>query len=643
MDLSQMAFSYPSLWEGSLPGADTKITYRADLQSDDLEVENLEVKVGKFSFRAKGGVVGLKKRPMIKNATFSAEVPLLDSVHLFPWKVLGDSASFVRSIFEGGGTVEIEQAVIPPVDLTEPPATAVALLNAIESTSRISGVSVELAPGMPRIKNIDASVRLLKEGVAQVQVPGAQFTTVDLPSISGKVTKLFTAPRVEAMVKGPLQVNKNPVEDLAAFFRRRGLDEVSGAADLDAAVSLETAQPEKVHVQGTIGLRDVQAKTSFSPARLEGLNAYLAISPDVGHITSLSTTVVVPATASAREGRFELQLQARVDEWSRQPAVTLQRFKTSPLALPVVASLVPWEKLGESAEPVKQTLLNGGTVTIEDLALPKVELSNLPKSPTQLLARAKAAAGFAGLAVQPNPSLPGFEDIKGRVNVQNGVITATGVRGRMGPLSLPDLNIRVSRLDSRPKVAVRAKGPVQLAATSDEKIEDFLKRYGLKSLVVSANMDMRGDFDENLHDGWVADGSLVLTGVRAETYPEGVVMDNLQGRVMVNRKKGTNITAEEVKGRVNQAPVRLSGKILGVGTPNLVVDVEANARQLELAHLRELFPALKKLSLAGAVDMDLDVYIPYAAAKKNRLSGMLATKNLRFQLGVALLGRHKKH
>ena len=67
----------------------------------------------------------------------------------------------------------------------------------------------------------------------------------------------------------------------------------------------------------------------------------------------------------------------------------------------------------------------------------------------------------------------------------------------MGPLSLPDLNIRVSRLDDRPKVAVRAKGPVKLAATSDERVEDLLKRYGLKSLVVSADVDVRADFDES--------------------------------------------------------------------------------------------------------------------------------------------------
>ena len=123
IDLSQVAFSDPSLWAAALPGAETKITYRADLQADDLTVENLEVKLGNLFIRARGSVLGLKERPVIKNASFSADLPLLDSVPLFPWKLLGDSAAFVRRIFEGGGKVEIEQAVLPPIDLTEPPAT----------------------------------------------------------------------------------------------------------------------------------------------------------------------------------------------------------------------------------------------------------------------------------------------------------------------------------------------------------------------------------------------------------------------------------------------------------------------------------------------------------------------------------------
>jgi hypothetical protein len=630
IDISRIAFSDPSTWEAVLPGVETKISYEADLQAGDLTVENLEARLGKVSFRARGEMVGLKKRPVIRNAVFSADLPLQDSIPLFPWKILGGSAAFVRAIFEGGGKVEIEQAVLPPIDLAEPP-TLGALLLEIESTSRISGVSIELSPGIPRIKNIDASVRLQGD-TAQVQVTGAQFTTVDLPSISGKVTKLFAEPVIDVAVNGPLRVSKDSPEDLVAFFRRAGLEEVRGSADLDTGVLLETSEPANLQIRGNIALRDVQAKTPLCPARIEGLRADLAITPEVVHIASLSTSVSVPAAASSPGGRFELQLGAQVDNWSRRPAVTLQRLKTSSVPLPVAASLVPWEKLGESVEPVKQTLLNGGTVTIENLTLPKIDLANLPKSPAQLLPGAKASAEFAGLELHRYTSLPAFEDIKGRIRLENGLLTATGVQGRVGPLSLPDLSIRASRLDGRPKVALRAKGAVHLAATSDEKVEDLLKRYGLKSLVVSADMDLRADFDESLQQGWVIDGSLVLGGVRAETYPAGVVVDNLQGRVTVNRRKGTNITAENVTGRVDQSPVRLSGKILGVGTPDLVVDVKANAKQLDLAHFRELFPALKKVHLTGIVDMDLNVYIPYAAARKSRLNGLLTARNLDFQL-----------
>ena len=630
MDISRMTYMDPSLWDAALRSDEAAITYRVSLNPTQLSVEKLALNFGNLSLIASGGVENWGERPVIRNAELTSELPLLELVPLMPWKLLGEDAGILRPILEGGGKIVIEQAVLPELSLADPPATAGALLSAIAVTAQVSGVSVQLSPKVPKIRNINGTLRLAN-GIAQVEGLRTQFGTIDLPQISARITKLLGKPRVEATVKGDLKVKKDSDEEVAAFLRRLGLEEVSGAATVDSAVALETSQPEKVQVQGNIGLRDVQAKTVLSPARLEGLNADLAITPDVGHITNLSTTVVVPATASAREGRFELQLQARVDEWSRQPAVTLQRFKTSPVSLAVVASLVPWEKLGDSSEPVKETLLNGGTVTIEEVTLPRIDLLNLPKKPAQLLPKAKAAANFADLVVEPSSILPSFEEIKGRINLEKGVLTATGVKGRVGPLSLPELNVRVTQLEDHPKVTVRAKGPVELAATRDEKVEDLLKRYGLKTLVVSADIDMRADFDESRQDGWIADGSLVFTGVRAETYPEGVVMDNLQGRVTVNRKKFLNITAEEITGQVNQAPVRLSGKFLGVGTPNLLVDVNAYAKQLDLAHLRELFPALKKHGLAGKLDMDLDLYIPYAAARTSRLNGMLATQNLNFQ------------
>jgi uncharacterized protein YhdP len=104
-----------------------------------------------------------------------------------------------------------------------------------------------------------------------------------------------------------------------------------------------------------------------------------------------------------------------------------------------------------------------------------------------------------------------------------------------------------------------------------------------------------------------------------------------------------DIIAENITAQVNQAPVRLSGRFLGLGTPGPVVNATAYAKQLNLAHVREFFPALKQAGLAGTLDMDLNVYLPYVAAgnsrlKKSRLNGMLATHDVRFRLPVANVG-----
>ncbi|NTW88774.1 MAG: hypothetical protein HGB26_06560, partial [Desulfobulbaceae bacterium] len=55
--------------------------------------------------------------------------------------------------------------------------------------------------------------------------------------------------------------------------------------DLDAAVMVDTSQPENVQIRGNIGIQGVQAKTTLSPVRLEGLRADLAIGPDAVNIT----------------------------------------------------------------------------------------------------------------------------------------------------------------------------------------------------------------------------------------------------------------------------------------------------------------------------------------------------------------------
>ena len=74
----------------------------------------------------------------------------------------------------------------------------------------------------------------------------------------------------------------------------------------------------------------------------------------------------------------------------------------------------------------------GGTVTVEALTLPPINLSAPPPTPAELIPRVNAAVSVTDLAAQPTPDLPRFESITGHLNLANGVLTATDVRGGWG-------------------------------------------------------------------------------------------------------------------------------------------------------------------------------------------------------------------
>jgi uncharacterized protein YhdP len=320
-----------------------------------------------------------------------------------------------------------------------------------------------------------------------------------------------------------------------------------------------------------------------------------------------------------------------VHNWLKNPVIKNVKF-SSDLPLPEMIPLVPWKLLGENAAILRPILENGGKIVIEQAVLPEIDLAEPPATVEAFLTGIHMTAQVSGVSVQPSPDLPKIEGIAGRFKFDNNVLTATEMRAREVPLSLPDVSIRVTHITEGPKLTVRAKGPLQIEASSDAIATKLLREHGLKSLSGSVVVDVGADFDLRSPDDWAANGSLMFKGVGAESYPQAVVMDNLEGSVKFNRNKSINITAQDITARINQAPVRLSGRLLEVGTPNPVVDAKVFTKQLDLAPLGKMVPALKKTGLAGKLDMDLDIYIPYATPAKSRLNGTLATKNVQFKL-----------
>jgi hypothetical protein len=464
----------------------------------------------------------------------------------------------------------------------------------------------------------------------------SQFGSASLPELSAKISNLLENPKIEANLNGQLKVNETFREEYGKTIRDLGLEKLAGAADVDLDLELEIARPENFQIQGNIGLRDMLVKTSYSPALLQGLNADISITPDAADLSRVSSTVSLKANATSPKEQFKLEFKGRIDDWRRKPAITIHGFKTSPIFLSLLASMVPWDKLGESAKLGKEILVSGGTLTIVDLALPKIDLSKPPKDPTRLIPKVKLSAVFDDITVPSmKKTLPRVEGITGSLNLENDTLIADKVSAKVGPLSLPTINVHAKNLSKKPKMTLSAKGPLKVAAAKSAEVEKLLKEYGLKTLTGSANVDMQAAFDQAKPESWSANGSLMLDGIRAESHPAGVTMDNLKGGVKFNRKQTMDITVENVTTMINKAPVKLSGEFLRIGSPKMVVTTKVSTKQLNLADLGELLPTLKDLKLGGLLDMNLSAHIPFATPTKTQLNGTLSTHNAGFQLAAS--------
>ena len=129
------------------------------------------------------------------------------------------------------------------------------------------------------------------------------------------------------------------------------LEEVIGVANLDLTVDLETARLADYQLQGTASMKDFLLKTAYSPALFHGIDISLDIKPAVVTVSEASAIVTLPTAATSADNHLTIDLQARVDEWRSNPAVTLQHLKTSRIALSLLASILPWEELVNPHNP----------------------------------------------------------------------------------------------------------------------------------------------------------------------------------------------------------------------------------------------------------------------------------------------------
>jgi uncharacterized protein involved in outer membrane biogenesis len=632
---------------GTLAGLKTFVSFENPLLVADVSIPALQVE-------------GLK--PFLANTAviqrLSGQVGL--AVH-YTWD-LGGRHSF-------DGTLDLDRAAYSDLSLWEAPlpgtATAVAFrMNLDPDQLTFEEVSVKRGPlavaahavldnlgGAAEIRDASASLQsTVPELIAVVpwnalgpsgpklrdDLRTAERALSDRASslrISARGSGFPGRGRVEGSLKGPLRVDPAASGEAAALLRRTGWEDVRGTADVDVDFSLEIARPKDLRLQGRIALREFTAKPLGLPIRFENLEADADVTRDSAEISRLSTIVALPAEDAARDGhRFSVSLEGRVDGWSAQPAVTLRHLETSPIPLAAASVLVPREGTGRAAATVREILRAGGTLAVEELAFSRTELAQFSREPAALFPRSKAVVSFADIVLRPLPGLPAIEQVAGRASLENGVVTANGVRGRAGALSLPDITIQVAGLESRPRAAFWAKGPLHVGAVRNENVQRLLRLHGLESLTGSADVDLRAEREFSAEGEWIGGGSLTLSGVRVVTFPAGVVVDSLAGGVTVSQRAALDVTAEQLAATVDGAPVRLSGTLRGAGSPELSIEATAFAKGLDLARAQELSPSLKRLGLEGRLDMDVTVSLPAAGTAEPRLNGAVSARNAGFRM-----------
>ncbi len=627
IDLTHLTYTDPSMWDAPLPGAATKLIFAATFTPDELVTDKFILTIGKIMIDGRSRLKSWTTAPVFNDIAVSGEIPLAELPSLFPWKQLETRADLWKSILAAGGGIRIVKASLAELDPAKPPEDLSNLWTQVEMAAEITAISVPPTQTLPKVGNIGAAIRMAN-GVIDIDHLTADIAAISLPEISARITQLPNQPVVDAKLKGLIKVADNIDEPLRKQLSKLGFDKLAFTGDLDLDVRLETARPENLGIEGTASMREGVVKTTYSPAVFQGLNADITMAPDVATVSNLATTVLLPAGERSPENPVKLTLQGNLKDWKHRPMLSLQSLKTSPVSLPALVAAIPWEQFGNASKVVKDVLLGGGTLEINHLSLPSVDLAEPFKDPDKLLSAAKGSASLVGVTVRPVPSLPAIEGISGHPNLEKGVLTATDIRARIGPLTTPTMTVRVTHLAGQPKFEATAKGPMRVAGTEDVAVEKILEKYGLKSFKGAADVDFDVFYDLATPGEWSANGSATLEGIQAVTYPAEVRLKDLQGRISFSKQKSREWVFENLTAEINAAPIRLNGKISGKSAADLSVDLKAKTRQLDLAAVSELVPAMKDLGLRGKIDLDMDIHLPHGAPLQNRLNGTLKTNQL---------------
>ena len=425
------------------------------------------------------------------------------------------------------------------------------------------------------------------------------------------------------------------------------IEKMDGQATVDLTLAMPIRATKDFTLNGRLGLRDTSGRTALNPASIEKLSAVIHFSTRNLSLSDVTANVILPAPDESTDGRFSIAFQGQIDEWRRKPVLQVERFGTSVIPLASLGAAIPWEKLDAGSEKIRDLMTGDGGIAIKNVTISTLDLSAAVKQPLYALSKVNGAIELVNVAVKPIPSFYTFEGINGLVGIKNQVLIAKDIRLRMGPVTLPKLNVQVSELSDNPTVSASLEGTVQLGAVTTPQLKEVMKSRGLERIGGELRVGLQVNYDHANPKGWTAAGDVRMNRIEADSYPQGVTLTDLNGRMSFRRKDAFELLVDQIQGKINETPMLLHGNVTTDAQGEFEVDGTVQIERLDLSHLAALNAELKKSGLRGILNVDIQTSYSSKAPRNAQLNGKLATtafglhlpeKNLSIKNGDADIG-----
>jgi uncharacterized protein involved in outer membrane biogenesis len=416
-----------------------------------------------------------------------------------------------------------------------------------------------------------------------------------------------------------------PLPFLAGYSPNTDLvEQLSGSVSGDISIESDLGKHLSASASVNLGALSIVDKTLWQePLSLAGAKLTFRLSLDPAHIQLQD--------AALAWGSQRLRLKGAVTDWKQHPKAK-DVVLNSTLQLKALVSTVPWPLLGEYGQRIRALFERGGVVTIHEARLDTLDLSDSDDLAGRLIAAVDAPITLSGVTADPGGNLPEFEDLSANVLLRKGVLSASDVKARLGPIALPVGSFEITNLMSQPTLVGRAKGPVSVTHSADQSVEQLLQAHGLESLSGEATVDIELELDLLAASARKAHGSINLANVDAKATPSGAVLEDVHGILSLSLAEIPSIEVRGLGGRLDGTTFFVDGTAKRIGQEDLEIDATVKSGWLDLSRLAEFAPPLKPINLSGQANLDVEIQYPHAKPESSRLRGKLGTKNVSLEL-----------